>query len=52
MEEEKYIRYGLFSSILISLGQILWLLINIYDKNYEDITLNIVFVILGVALVL
>ena len=52
MKEEKYIRYGLFSSILISLGQILWLLINIYDKNYEDITLNIVFVILGVALVL
>ena len=52
MKEEKYIRYGLFSSILIALGPILWLLINIYDKNYEDITLNIVFVILGVALVL
>lgn len=52
MKEEKYIKYGLFSSILIALGPILWLCINIYDKNYEDIVLNIVFVIIGIALVL
>ena len=48
MREEKYIKYGLFSSILIALGPILWLFMNIYDKNYEDIVLNIVFVILGI----
>ena len=36
MREEKYIKYGLFSSILIALGPILWLFMNIYDKNYED----------------
>ena len=52
MKEEKYIKYGLFSYILIALGPILWLCINIYDKNYEDIVLNIVFVIIGIALVL
>ena len=51
MREEKYIKYGLFSSILIALGPILWLFMNIYDKNYEDIVLNIVFVILGVTVV-
>ncbi|WP_066891229.1 hypothetical protein [Clostridium nigeriense] len=52
MQEEKYIKYGLFTSILVALGPILWLFINIYDKNYENIVLNIVLVILGVALVL
>ena len=52
MKEEKYIKYGLFSSILVALGPILWLFINIYDKNYESIVLNIVFVIVGVTLVL
>ena len=51
MREEKYIKYGLFSSILIALGPILWLFMNIYDKNYEDIVLNIVFVILGITIV-
>ena len=51
MKEEKYIKYGLFSSILVALGPILWLFINIYDKNYESIVLNIVFVIVGVTLV-
>ena len=51
MEEDKYIKYGLFSSILIALGPILWLFMNIYDKNYEDIVLNIVFVILGITIV-
>ena len=50
MEEDKYIKYGLFSSILIALGPILWLFMNIYDKNYEDIVLNIVFVILGITI--
>lgn len=50
MREEKYIKYGLFSSILIALGPILWLFMNIYDKNYEDIVLNIVFVILGITI--
>ena len=52
MKEEKYIKYGLFSSILVALGPILWLFINIYDKNYESIVLNIVFVIVGGTLVL
>ncbi len=51
MKEEKYIKYGLFSSILVALGPILWLFINIYEKNYESIVLNIVFVIVGVTLV-
>ena len=51
MREEKYIKYGLFSSILIALGPILWLFMNIYDKNYEDIVLNIIFVILGITVV-
>lgn len=51
MKDEKYIKYGLFSSILIALGPVLWLFINIYDKNYENIVLNIVFVILGLTLV-
>ena len=51
MEEDKYIKYGLFSSILIALGPILWLFMNIYDKNYEDIVLNIIFVILGITVV-
>ena len=51
MKEDKYIKYGLFSSILIALGPILWLFMNIYDKNYEDIVLNIIFVILGITVV-
>ncbi len=51
MKNEKYIKYGLFSSILIALGPILWLFINIYDKNYESIILNIAFVIVGITLV-
>lgn len=50
MRDGKNIKYGLFSSILIALGPILWLFINIYDKNYKNIVLNIVCVILGVAL--
>lgn len=50
MRDGKNIKYGLFSSILIALGPILWLSINIYDKNYKNIVLNIVCVILGVAL--
>ena len=49
MKDEKYIKYGLFSSILIALGPILWLFINIYDKNYESIVLNIAFVIVGIT---
>jgi hypothetical protein len=52
MKDEKYIKYGLFSSIFVALGPILWLFINIYDKNYEPIVLNIAFVILGVTLVI
>jgi hypothetical protein len=52
MKDEKYIKYGLFSSILIALGPILRLFINIYDKNYEPIVLNIAFVIVGITLVL
>lgn len=51
MKDEKYIKYGLFSSILIALGPILWLFMNIYDKNYESIVLNIAFVIVGITLV-
>ncbi|MGX4599055.1 hypothetical protein [Faecalimicrobium sp. JNUCC 81] len=51
MKDEKYIKYGLLSSILIALGPILWLLMNIYNKNSESIVLNIAFVIVGIALV-
>lgn len=52
MKDDKNIKYELFSSILIALGPVLWLFINIYDKNYKTIVLNIVFVILGITLVL
>lgn len=52
MKDEKNVKYGLFSYILIALGPVLWLFINIQDKNYKDIVLNIVFVILGITLVL
>ena len=52
MKFDKNNKYILFTSIIIALGPILWLFINIYDKNYETILLNIVFVILGTALVL
>lgn len=51
MKDEKYNKYELFSSILIALGPILWLLINIYNKNYESIVLNIAFVIVEITLV-
>lgn len=51
MKNDKYIKYGLYSSILIALGPILWLLINIYNKNYEFIVPNMAFVILGITLV-
>ncbi|RBP66641.1 hypothetical protein DES36_10520 [Alkalibaculum bacchi] len=51
MKDVKYIKYGLFSSILIALGPILWLFMNIYHKNYESIVLNIIFVIIGITLV-
>ena len=33
MKDEKNIKYGLFSSIFIAFGPILWLFINVYDKN-------------------
>ena len=52
MKDEKNVKYALFSSILIALGPILWLFINIQDKNYKTIVLNIVFVIIGITLVL
>lgn len=52
MKGEKSIKYGLFSSILIALGPIMWLLINLYNKNYEDITLNVILVIVSISLVL
>lgn len=52
MKDEKNIKYGLFSSIFIAFGPILWLFINVYDKNYKTIVLNIVFVILGITLML
>ena len=51
MKDKKHIKYELFSSILIALGPILWLFINIYDKNYESLVLNIAFVIVGITLV-
>ncbi|MGL5085332.1 MAG: hypothetical protein ACRC68_06370 [Clostridium sp.] len=52
MNNEKYIRYGLFSSIIIAVGPIFWLGINIYDKNYGSIGLNVVLVIISVTFVL
>ncbi|MBO3444366.1 hypothetical protein [Clostridium sp. CCUG 7971] len=51
MKNEKYIKYGLLSSTLIALGPILWLFMNIYNKNYESIVLNIAFVIVVITLV-
>ncbi len=51
MKDKKYIKYGLFTSILIALGPILWLFINIYHKNYEPLVLNIASVIVTITLV-
>lgn len=52
MENGKNNRYGLFASILIALGPIIWLFINISNKDYEKITLNVVFIILTSTIVL
>lgn len=43
-------KYGLFLSILIALGPILWLFNNLYNKDYKYMAWNIFFVILGVTL--
>lgn len=51
MKDKKYIKYGLFASILIALGPILWLFINICYKNYEPLVLNIASVIVTITLV-
>jgi len=54
MKDKKNIyneKYGLLSSILIALGPILWLFINIYNKNYKYMLLNIVIVIFVATLV-
>ncbi|MDK2584423.1 hypothetical protein QOZ83_01005 [Romboutsia sedimentorum] len=51
MKDKKYIEYGLFASILIALGPILWLFINICHKNYEHLLLNIPSVIVTITLV-
>ncbi|MDV4150060.1 hypothetical protein R0131_04340 [Clostridium sp. AL.422] len=52
MENGKGNRYGLFASILIALGPIIWLFINISNKDYEKITLNVVAIILTFTLFL
>ena len=52
MKENKFLKYQLFSSILISLGPILWLFINIYDKNYKILPINIALAIIGVGVIL
>ena len=52
MKEKEVFKYQLFSSILISLGPILWLFINIYDKNYKVLPVNIALAIIGVAVIL
>lgn len=51
MIDKKYIKYGLFTSIIIALGPILWIFINIYHKNYEHLVLNIASVIVAITLV-
>lgn len=45
-------KYRIFTSILIALGPILWLFINIENKNYESIHLNVGLVVLGLLIVL
>lgn len=52
MENGKSNRYGLFASIIIALGPIIWLFINIANKDYDKITLNVVFIILTSTIVL
>ena len=52
MEHYKIHKYGIFTSILVALGPVLWLFINIYDKNYESLPLNIALAVLGVFIVL
>lgn len=51
MKEKEVFKYQLFSSILISLGPILWLFTNIYDKNYKVLPVNIALAIIGVAVI-
>lgn len=45
-------KYGIFTSILISLGPILWLFINVENKNYESIPLNLGLAVVGLLIVL
>lgn len=52
MKKNKTLQYGLFTSILVALGPILWLFINISDKNYESLLVNIAFAIIGLAVLL
>ena len=52
MEHYKIHKYAIFTSILVALGPVLWLFINIYDKNYESLHLNIALAVVGVFIVL
>lgn len=52
MKKNKTLQYGLFTSILVALGPILWLFINVSDKNYESLPVNIALAIIGLAVLL
>lgn len=52
MKEKKFLKYQLFLSILISLGPILWIFINIYDKNYKVLPINVALAIIGLGVML
>lgn len=45
-------KYSMFTSILVALGPILWLFINIEEKNYKLLPLNIALALIGVLIVL
>lgn len=48
MKSVKALKYTLFFSILVSLGPLLCLFINIYNKKYDKLGLNIILVIITV----
>lgn len=52
LEQNKIYKYGIFTSILVILGPILWLFINIENKNYESIPLNVGLAVVGLLIVL
>lgn len=48
----KILKYGLFTSFLVALGPVIWLFINVTEKKYESLPLNIAFAIITLGIFL